>query len=171
MPVPSFIALEGRKLFLKAMVSQQIGFFFLPLGGAGGKAECSLLGGTSTFSPRCHGDWATGRSGSARCSMTPSTGTGALKREEGKEGESGSILILMCHGQCFQLVNFQNISHKEAIGHLHLSDLTTVLQKFGYEDCKYCSTGWWLTYSETVTRTRSILVKVSGSLCLNLSFL
>lgn len=73
--------------------------------------------------------------------MTPSTGTGALKREDGKEGETGSILILMCHGQCFELVNFQNISHKEAIGHLHLSDLTTVLQKFGYEDCKYRSTG------------------------------
>lgn len=42
-----------------------------------------------------------------------------------REGERGTILILMRHGQCFQMVSF---CHKEAIGHLHLSDLTTVLQ-------------------------------------------
>lgn len=41
MPVPSFIALEGRKLFLKAMVSQQIGFFFFPSEGLEGKLSAA----------------------------------------------------------------------------------------------------------------------------------
>lgn len=31
MPVPSFTALKGRKIFPKSRVSQRIGFFFFPL--------------------------------------------------------------------------------------------------------------------------------------------
>lgn len=50
------------------------------------------------------------------------------RRMRKREGDGSSILILMCHGQCFQLVNFQNIMHKEAIDYLHLTDLTTVLE-------------------------------------------
>lgn len=107
MPVPSFIALEGRKIFLKAMISQWTGFSSSQRGRRRGWVQPSHvehllflpvamvtepLAGLALRGAQWHpvpGQW-----------------------ERGLGRERGSILVLMFNGQCFLLMNFQKISHK-----------------------------------------------------------
>lgn len=118
--------------------------------------------GTPTFSPRCHGDWATAGLASRGAQWHPVPG----QQERGLGRERGSILIFMFNGQCFLLVNFQKITHK-----------ATTSASVRLNHCSPITLFWGLqilhhrlptTYSENVKRIHRILINVSGLLYLKL---
>lgn len=162
MPIPSFIALEGRKIFLKATVSQWIGFFSSPRRvWRRGWVQPShvehllfLLVAMVTeplagLAPR-----------GAQWHPVPG------QQERGLGRERGSILILMFNGHCFLLVNFQKIRQKATTSaSVRLNHCSPITQFWGLQILQYRLP---TTYSETVIGIHRIRINVSGLLCLKL---
>lgn len=118
--------------------------------------------GTPTFSPRCHGDWATAGLASRGAQWHPVPG----QQERGLGRERGSILILMFNGQCFLLVNFQKITHKATTSaSVRLNHCSPITQFWGLPMLHHRLP---TTYSETVIGIHRILINISGLLDLKL---
>lgn len=118
--------------------------------------------GTPTFSPRCHGDWATGWLALRGAQWHPVPGQ--QERQLGRE--RGSIFILMFNCQCFLPGNFQKISHEVTTSaSVRLNHCSPITQFWGLQILHHRLP---TTYSETVIGIHRILTNISGLLYLKL---
>lgn len=162
MPVPSFIAPEGRKIFLKAMISQWIGFSSSQRGRRRGWVQPSHVEHLLFFLPVAM----------ATESLAGLALRGAQwhsvpgQQERGLGRDRGSILILMINGHCLLLVNFQKINHKVTTSvSVRCNHCFPIIQLWGLQILQYKLP---TTYSETVIGKHRILINVSGLLYLKL---
>lgn len=160
MPVPSFIALEGRKIFLKAMISQWTGFSSSQRGRRRGWVQPSHVEHL-LFLPVAMATEPLAGLALRGAQWHPVPG----QWERGLGRERGSILVLMFNGQCFLLMNFQKISHKVTSAPVRLNHCSQWLSS---EDCKYCSTGCQLCIQKIAIDMHRTLINVSGFLYLKL---
>lgn len=159
MPIPSFIALEGRKIFLKAMISQWIGFSSSQRGRRRGGVQPSHVEHLLFLPVAMVTEPLVGLAlRGAQWHPVPG------QQERGLGRDRGSVLILMFNGQCFVLVHFQKISHKVTISaSVRLNHCSPITQFWGLQVLQYRLP---TTCSETVIGIQRIFI--SGLLYLKL---
>lgn len=161
MLVPSFIALEGRKIFLKAMISQWSGFSSPRRGWRRGWEQPSHVEHL-LFLPVAMVTEPPAGLAPRGAQWHPVPG----QQDRGLQRERGSIFILMFSGQCFLCVNFQKISHKATTSaFVRLNHCSPITQFWGLQILQYRLP---TMYSETVTSIHRIFINISGLLYLKL---